>query len=237
MKMKRRSKIRKTTFFRQFILASSLGLGFFLILFFLGLPFLARLSIFFERIGGREEIINTTDQTPPSAPQLESSFTATNSARITIQGNSESGSIVKLYINNQPSEEILVGKDGSFTKRVVLDKGENEITAQAIDSAGNKSSASSPLLVFYKKEAPLLEIDSPPDEDFETKEEEIEVTGETDPEANLNINNRFVFVKNDGFFNHSVSLSEGENIIKIVASDQAGNETKAERKVIYSPSD
>ena len=235
--MKRRSRIKKTTFFRQFILASSLGLGFFLILFFLGLPLLARLSLFFEKISGGKEIITTIDQTPPFPPQLEAPFAATNSARITIQGTSESNSTVSLFQNDQELEKILVGKDNSFTKRINLKKGENKIIAKAIDQANNESGFSTPLLITYKKEGPLLEIDFPPDEELETKEEEIEIVGETDPEANLNINNRFVFVKNDGFFNHFVSLSEGENIIKIVATDQAGNEIKAERTVIYSPSD
>ena len=237
IKMKYRSKYKKRFILGQVILALGLSLILFLALFFLGLPLLAKLSLVFDKIRGGGETIILVDHAPPFPPQLESPFTATNSARITIQGISEPNSIVKLFQNNQELEKILVGKDGAFTKRITLKKEKNKIVAKAIDQAGNESAFSTALLILYKKDEPLLEIDFPPDEDFQTEEEEIEITGKADPEVNLNINNRFVFVKNDGSFSHLVSLSEGENLIEIVTTDQAGNQTKAERKVTYSPND
>lgn len=234
--MKRRSKYKRRAFLWQFILASSLGLALFLILFFLGIPLLAKLSLFFEKGKGEETIIQN-DQTAPFPPQLETPLTATNSARIIVRGTSEPDSTVTLYLNNQALDKILVGKDGSFTKRITLREEKNKIIGQAIDRAGNESTFSSSLLIVYKRKSPLLEIEFPPDEDFETDKDEIEVKGKTDPGMNLNINNRFVLVNNDGSFNHFISLSEGENLIEIVVADEAGNESKAERKIIYSPSD
>lgn len=197
---------------------------------------MAKLSLFFEKGKGEETIIQN-DQTAPFPPQLETPFTATNSARITIRGTSEPDSTVTLYLNNQALDKILVGKDGSFTQRITLREEKNKIVGQATDRTGNESTFSTPLLIVCKKNAPLLEIEFPPDEDFETDEDEIEVKGKTDPGMNLNINNRFVLVNNNGSFNHFISLSEGENLIEILATDEAGNESKAERKVIYSPGD
>ena len=177
------------------------------------------------------------DQTAPFPPQLEELFTATNSAKIIIRGASEPDSSVTLYLNNQALDKILVGKDGGFTKRITLKEEENKITAQAADRAGNESKFSNSLLIVYKKESPLLEIEFPLDKELETDKDEIEIKGKTDFEINLTINNRFILVRVDGSFNHLISLSEGENLIEIIAADQAGNQTKAERKIIYSPSD
>lgn len=234
--MRRRIKRKTIKFIWPTVITLGLCFGLFLVLLFLGLPLLARLSLFFEKLSGGEEIISVNDQTSPFPPQLEAPFTATNSARMTLNGVSEPNSTVKLYLNNFPLDEILVGKDGGFSKRITLREGKNEITAQAIDQADNKSSLTPSLFIYYKKEAPFLEIHFPPEKEFETKEEEIEIKGETDPENSLTINGRFVLVKSDGSFSHSVSLTSGENLIEIVVTDQTGNETKKELKVVSSTS-
>lgn len=232
---KSRFTIKRRSFFWQIILSVSVGFLLFLLLLLLGLPLLAKLSLLLEKIRSGEEASIVIDHTPPFPPQLESQFTATNSARLTLQGISEPGSTVKLYLNDKVLEKILVGKDGTFTKRVALVEGENKITAKAVDQGGNESAFSNSLLIFYKKRAPLLEIEFPPEEELQTEDKEIEIKGKTDPEVNLTINDRFVRVKSNGSFSFLVSLSEGENLIKIVATDQAGNQKKVERKIIFSP--
>lgn len=229
-----RSTLKRKTLLWQIILIIGICLTFFLIFLLLGLPLLAKFSLLLGKFTGEEEATLFVDRTPPFPPQLESPFTATNSARITLRGISEPGSTVKLYLNDRALEKILVGKDGTFTKRVALNEGENKILAQAVDQAGNESALSAPFLIFYKKTAPILEIEFPPEE-FQTSEEEIEIKGETDPEVRLTINDRFVPVRSDGSFTHLVSLSGGENLIEIVATDQAENQTKVERKVTLSP--
>jgi len=42
-----------------------------------------------------------------------------------------------------------------------------------------------------------------------------------------------VVVSGDGKFTYSVRIKEGENIIRVVATDVAGNEEVKEIKVIY----
>ena len=232
---KSRSTIKRRNLFWQIILSVSVSFFLFLLLLLLGLPLLAKLSLLLEKIRSGEETSIVIDHIPPFPPQLESQFTATNSARLTLQGISEPGSTVKLYLNDKVLEKILVGKDGTFTTRVALVEGENNITAKAIDQADNESAFSNPLLISYKKGAPLLEIEFPTEEELQTEEKEIEIKGKTDPEVNLTINDRFVRVKSNGSFSFLVSLSEGENLIKVVATDQAGNQTKKERKVTFSP--
>lgn len=232
---KLRPRRKRKNLLWQLIFSVSISIGVFIILFLLGLPLLAKLSLVFEKIRVGEEISLQIDQTPPFPPQLETPFTATNSARLTLKGGSEPGSSVKLYLNSQLLGKILVGKDGTFTKRVALKEGENRIAAQAIDQTGNESPFSTELLISYAKGGPSLEIEFPPEEDFQTEEDEIEIKGTTDPEVGLTINNRFVPVRSDGSFEYLTALSEGENLIKVVATDQAGNRTEEERKVTFSP--
>lgn len=228
------SRVKRGKIFWQIIVIVSLSIAFFSLLLFLGLPLLAKFSIFLEGIVGNNEIDVLVDHTPPLPPQIETPFTATNSARVTIQGNAEPGSSVKFYLNNEPLEKTLVGNDGTFTKRVTLNKEENEILAQTVDQAGNESILSSPIYIFYIKKAPLLEIEFPPEKEYEAEKEEVEIRGKILPEARLTINNRVVPVRQDGSFSYLVTLSDGENLFEIVATDQAGNLTKIEQKIKFS---
>lgn len=226
--------MQKKGFFTPLVLTVFIGMIFLFISLFFGLPLLAKLSLFLGKFSG-EEINTVSDHTPPFPPQLEIPYTATNSARITLRGIAEPNSSVKLFLNEESLEKILIGKDGVFTKRIALKEDKNTISAQAIDQAGNKSKTSAPITILYKKTGPLLEIEFPDKEEFETEKEEIEIKGKTDPEVDLNINDRWVFVENDGVFNYLVSLAKGENLIEIIATDEAGNQTKIERMIIFSP--
>jgi len=232
--MRQAKRRGRKSFLGPIIWTITIGFGLLLAFLFIGLPLLAKLSLFLTEIKGKENLI-VTDQIPPFPPQLEVPYSATNSAQITLSGTAEANSTVTLYLNDQPLKEILVGKDGTFTKRVTLDDEENKITAIATDQAGNKSSFSAVTTIFYKKKLPLLEIESPRDEKLEVNKKELEIKGRTDPEVSLTINQRLVLVENDGSFSHLITLSTGENLIEIMAVDQAGNQTKAERKIIYTP--
>lgn len=231
---KRQALVQKKKFYFPFILTIGACLAFFLIFLFFGLPILAKLSLFFGEFF-RKEINIISDHTPPFPPQLETPYTATNSAQLTIQGTAESDSTIELFLNEQVLEKILTGKDGTFTKRVTLKEGENTINAQAIDQAGNRSKHSETIVILYKKDKPLLEIKFPEKDEFETKEEEIEIKGQTDSGVNLTINGRLVFVETDGNFSYLLPLVEGENLIEIIATDEAGNQTKVERKIVFLP--
>ena len=60
------------------------------------------------------------------------------------------------------------------------------------------------------------------------------VTGKVKEDSTVTINGRFVVVQNDGSFSYDFPLNDGDTILKITATDEAGNQTSVERKVTYS---
>ena len=55
----------------------------------------------------------------------------------------------------------------------------------------------------------------------------------TDDNIAVTINDRMVVIKTDNSFSYGYPLNEGDNILNIVATDAAGNQTTVQRKVTY----
>ena len=78
--------------------------------------------------------------------------------------------------------------------------------------------------------APFLEITKPTDQ-FNSQFIEVEVSGRTDPEAKVAINNQEIAVDQNGKFSQNIKLSDNSNTIVIVATGQSGKQTRLERTV------
>lgn len=209
-------------------------------LIFLGIPALVKFSLLISnlRTGGQATLDSTyVDTTPPFSPRLEAPSTATNTAQIAISGFAEPEATLEIFLNGESFKKILIGNDGQFSlPEVPLNEGENKITATAKDAAGNISQPTEPLIIFYKRTPPALEISEPQEgENFSGEKKEAKISGLTESGISLSINGRLVMVKSDGSFSYILPLTPGENLIRIVATDIAGNQTIIERKVTYSP--
>ncbi|KKS21958.1 MAG: Subtilisin-like protein serine protease [Candidatus Roizmanbacteria bacterium GW2011_GWC2_41_7] len=125
--------------------------------------------------------------------------------------------------------------NSSFSTDVPLYEGENSITIVALDENDTKSQPSEPIIVSYVADGPELIIDSP-EENQEVRGNNgvVAVRGLTDSSADISVNGRWVLVKSDGSFTYEYRLSEGDNEIKIVAEDSAGNQSETTRHVRYS---
>lgn len=77
---------------------------------------------------------------------------------------------------------------------------------------------------------PFLEVNQPVNE-FATTSEMVQVTGRTDPEAKLTINNQQVGIDTVGKFSQEIKLSDGANTIVIMAASKNSKTTKIERTV------
>jgi len=77
---------------------------------------------------------------------------------------------------------------------------------------------------------PSLEV-STPFENQVIKESTIRVSGNTDPEASVVVNNQPVIVEEGGDFVTEVEIFEGTNEISIVAKSRSGKETVIRRKI------
>jgi cytoskeletal protein RodZ len=78
---------------------------------------------------------------------------------------------------------------------------------------------------------PELQIESPRNEQI-VHEEILSVTGTTDPEATVKVNNQPVLVDEDGSFVAEIEIFEGTVEVEIVAKSRSGKETVVRRKII-----
>lgn len=77
---------------------------------------------------------------------------------------------------------------------------------------------------------PGLEV-STPFENQVVKESSIRVSGNTDPEASIVVNNQPVIVEEDGNFVTEIEIFEGTSEIVIMAKSRSGKETVIRRKI------
>lgn len=204
-----------------------------IVLYLYGIPLLINLSLFAERIRGSKDIEvamnNSSYIAPPIIFPLKE---ATNSAKMTISGYALSKHTVMLYINGKYVDKIKVRDDKSFVFRnVILVEGTNDIKAKSVISE-KESAYSQNIRIIYRNNAPNLEITSPQDnQDISSGDGVVRVEGKTDPAVRVTVNNYWAIVETDGSFSFLLRLQKGENIIKITATDEAGNTKEKETKV------
>src|SRR5690242_14115645 len=96
------------------------------------IPGLINFSLFLANLRG--DNTTTTSRNSPNylmPPTFASTFTATNSATVNLNGTAQSNEQVILYINNNPVHTVDVKDDGTFVfKNVTLSPGSNTIQAK-----------------------------------------------------------------------------------------------------------
>ncbi|MCX6726054.1 MAG: hypothetical protein NT052_01945 [Candidatus Shapirobacteria bacterium] len=203
-----------------------------------GIPALIKMAVFFGDIHNSSQPVEVIDSLPPQTPILNFLPEATNSAKIEVSGMSEAGASVKIFITGNENKEIITDKDGNFsTNDLKLTLGNNEIYAIATNKNGKQSEASNKITIWYDNEAPKLEISQPTDKTTITNEAgKIDLIGKTDdPDADVSINGHLVILDKNGNFKYPLNLATGDNNIKIVANDNAGNQTENDLTITYSP--
>jgi len=222
---------------RRAVLFTFLTLLLIFISLFWGIPALIKMAVFFGDIRGSSQPIEVKDNFPPQVPILNTLPEATNQSEIEVSGITEAGASVKIFLVGKEAKETLADNEGNFSSgKLNLTLGQNEIYALAIDKAGNQSTPSEKVAVWYDNEPPTLEISQP--EDGKTVSEEtgkINIVGKTDPNTELTVNEHLVILDKEGNFKYTLGLSLGENQIQIVAIDKAGNKTEKSLTVNYSP--
>lgn len=223
---------RKT---RKTIFLNILGIIIVLYLLFkFGIGLLINFSLFLS--GSKDQgIVNQNSINYVAPPTLNPLPTATNSAQIKISGNSVKDSAIELFVNNNKTYETKTDDMGEFSFSNMLKNGNNQIKVRAIIK-DKKSDFSNTLNIAYSNSVPNLEINSPQDgAQFKKDQNTVNVTGKTDPGVNITVNGFWAVISDTNNFSYNLALQNGDNQIKIVAIDQAGNKTEKEVKVNYSP--
>ncbi|GJQ64050.1 MAG: hypothetical protein SCALA702_31030 [Melioribacteraceae bacterium] len=106
----------------------------------------------------------------------------------------------------------------------------------AVDQYGfpGNSSDASLVKVITDTTKPYLYIHSPPENEL-FSESSIKISGETETDIELKINNNDVSLNEEGEFSIDSELTVGENIFNFSAKDKADNIYTLSRKVYYSP--
>lgn len=170
------------------------------------------------------------------APLLDDTPYATYSAKIKVSGSSsyEEGTI-ELYVNNKLQKETELDEKKFEFEHVNLSDGENILKVR-YKNEEKESDFSKDYNISYVKDEPKLEVASPVDNaTFSTGDQEITVSGKTDPDNRITVNGLIAVVNTDGSFSYYLKLIDGENTIVIEAENVAGRKTKKEIKVKYSP--
>lgn len=222
---------------RQAILFGLLTITLIALIFIYGLPAIIKMATFIGDFRSSGTPIESNDKIPPAPPVFKYFLEATNSAKINLHGFAENGAKVKIYLDDTSIKEVVADNEGNFSlNNFGLNVGENKIKAVAIDNAGNKSAESEKITIWYDNQPPDLEISQPEDKITITDEDnKIEIKGKTEPEASLSINEHVVILDKEGNFEYTFPLSQGENLINIVAIDKAGNQTIKSLTLHYSP--
>jgi len=142
-----------------------------------------------------------------------------------VEGITESG--VTVWMNDQP-QPLAVDEDGSFSAVYTLQEGENRIELVAVDKAGNRSSTVREYTLLT--EAPEIKVSNPP-KGLWISEKMLSVQGVVPPGIQVQVNETKADVDEEGNFNVDVVLEEGENVVRIEATDGVGNTAVEERRV------
>ena len=166
----------------------------------------------------------------------------TDKPELTIEGKAtDVGSgVAKVTVNGTP---VLVAEDGTFKATVELDETKiNEIVVTAVDKAGYETSKT--IVVVFKADPTIDELNvsntyKQEEDTYYTYYDEVKLTGKvSDVGAGVDkvkVNGSEVEVAEDGTFEATLDLAEGENTVTICVADKAGYETSKTIVVDYTP--
>lgn len=200
-----------------------------------GIPILANITGFLSGLQKTNTSSSGQNTKFVPVPVLDPLPSATNSSEFIITGEASSGQSVSVFVNNTLSDTKDIDDDGKFSFKVFLEPGTNKIKIQA-EQNDNKSGFSDEEIISYINKPPTLEITSPADgQHFEKDQGTLQVKGTTNAGVKVTVNDFWAVIDEKNNFSYTLSLQNGDNNIKIIATDEAGGKTEKELKVTYSP--
>lgn len=171
----------------------------------------------------------------PTMPIIRDAPKATKNNTVTLSGFAESGTVVRLFVNGPQVEETVTASDGVFTfENVQLIEGRNTIHAKAVNRDGEESEKSQSVNILVDNRNPEIEVTAPKDGDtVRNLDERVAVQGKVNEKASIRVNDRLAVLRPDNTFELLLGLKEGENAIKVVATDEAGNSSTQEFTITY----
>lgn len=199
----------------------------------IGLPLLINGSVFIGDILSGKKAENEKFAEALGDFSINEIPSATNSAEINVSGNVENLQTLEVFLNNERVDSLNVEKEEDFSATITgLLAGENQIYFVGKVNSSSATKKSQTYTVSFRNQKPKLEISEPSDNAV-TPRDEIKVAGKTDQNVSVFINDYPVIADSTGGFQTQVKLKEGENKIKILVRDSAGNSDSKEITVKY----
>ena len=192
------------------------------------------IQLFFRFLGTGDLNLIQSDTIPPQVPIIASQVEATNQPKVELEGFGEAESQVVVVVNGEEIDRVAVDKDGKFSYSLLLDEGENLINLYGVDQDDNESAGRQFVIILDRENPTLLFEDLNNGKQIIGRDQQnFQIRGETEPNAQLTLNERNVYVRSDGTFVTQVYLQDGDNVLKFVVIDQAGNRTEQEVRVNF----
>ena len=146
-------------------------------------------------------------------------------SELLVEGVTDPDATVWLNDSPQPLE---VSASGGFSTRYPLREGVNRIELVAVDDAGNRASVTREITLLTQP--PDIVVLNPSD-GLWINQQMLSVQGTVPAGTQVRVNQAEAEVDADGNFEVDVVLDEGENTVRIEATDAVGNITLEERRV------
>ncbi|CAN5284867.1 hypothetical protein BH10PAT1_BH10PAT1_6760 [soil metagenome] len=197
-----------------------------------GLPLFSKFSGLFIKNSNTVTVDNSTIL-PPNINILPQ---YTNQQSIIVNGSATPNSEVKVYFNNS-SDKTTTDDTGNFAMNIGLSKGINTIYATTLNKNGKESNNSTSYTVNFTTQIPNLTIDSPQNNQnfYGSSQQSLTIQGSTDAGNTVTINDHVAILDNNSKFNFPFNLQNGDNSLKIISADYAGNKKEIDLKVIFNP--
>jgi|SRR5581483_11068562 len=231
----RLSRVEERKNIRSAIIFGGLTIAVIVFIFVFGIPAFSKFVNFFNK--NTSNISQNQDERVILAPpNIDTLPRYVKDKTLTIKGNAQSNSMIKIYFNNS-SDETVSDDSGNFSANIELNKGVNIIYATTVDSKGNESKPTEKFSISYLSEAPNLTISRPQNNQnfYGEAQKNIIVEGLTDIGNSVSVNDHIAIVESDGKFSITLGLNDGDNEIKVVSTDPAGNKKEITLKVRYNP--
>lgn len=178
-----------------------------------------------SRTAVARQVVTVDTQPPPLQLTNLNDITRVASPGITLEGVTEPGATVYQAGNAQT---IPVDAQGYFKINRQLTEGSNILEIFASDQAGNTAHISHNVTLVTRP--PELTVLSPVNDQW-LNEKVLEVTGVAPNATEVLVNNQPATVQEDGTFNREIILREGDNTVRVEATDDVGNTTEMEQVV------
>ena len=212
------------------------GFGFLILIIVLiifGSSLLTSFSLFVEKSQGNNDsknLDNSQNDTYIAPPTLNPLPVATNKQQIDVSGFGQGNQTIILYVNNQETDKTTVMDNKFHFASIQLQNGQNTIKVKAEIDSNKQSGFSNVDTISYLKNPPNLTISNPQDGQGFSKNSSpsVSIEGSTDAGDNVTVNGSWAIVDDQGKFNYLYTLKDGDNDIKVISTDNAGNQTTKE---------